>query len=318
MASYDSKVSNSDESGSASGNNVGYGNLDAFVSFTKASGEVQARPTAEVRNHRSASNGKGSMANNTKPVKRKDSSEKPGDLGSGGGLGHSKEQPLKSAPRQKVELPTKPVLPPIRNLSPFATETEAHEEGQQHQQGGRGGGVKDGEGEKPFPLLLASTLSPVRSPTEASTTAESASTGARGSLEPSNVIKESTNRGTKEGKGRGSNPTSPRLGLHVLNDEPQTALPGGEIIKEEQHHQGSGRSKKSDSSRADRRFAEVQRALQAEKERQDAEDAKRLAKMRKKEEEKAKEAERKANEAREKREAAKWSMWEEVRKREAR
>lgn len=310
MASYDSKVSNSDESASTNGN--GYGNLEAFVSFTKAGGEVQARPTADTKNTRSASYGKGSTAG-AKPTRPKTNGRASHEGLADGG----KEQAAKSAPRLTVELPTKPVLPPIRNLSPFdAAPTDANTEGQQQQEG-----TATLEVEKPFPLILASTPHS-RTPGEP-TTAESASAGRRSSSAKSTpggiggravLEPDSTTRSINDGRGDESSPQP-----EPLTDQlpvRQAKLSESDAAAATAINQGSGRSKKSDGSRAERRFADVQKALQAEKDRQDQEDAKRLAKIKKREEDKAKDVEKRATEAREKREKAKWSVWQEVRKRE--
>lgn len=140
MNSLESTTSTSqgEASGSATNGNADFGNMDAFVSFTAAGSEVhQVKRPARV-SRRLSSWSASSDKNDATPSRSRTSS----DARQGGSVGRSTglmvSAPLskaaaqakakaKPAQRQYVKLQDKPELPPIRNLQPFDASTDTRE-----------------------------------------------------------------------------------------------------------------------------------------------------------------------------------------------
>lgn len=293
-----------------------YGNAKGFVNFTSASdrNKPKRRPSRQGSQEFSSDvNVLDASGGRTRPsnpgAAAADAAEKRAALArqgsgdallqnGGGGARPGKERQMSGGRISKSELPTPPVLPPIQNLAPFPQFDENGKERERRRE-------RDlppmpsaaGEGE-------ASSIVAVSTPTETKPP--------RLSFLRKFSTTTSTSRNTDSAPSSPAN--EPCRSYGFSSKPPQTtSVPLDEL---DPAIKPATDADMGNLSRAERRYLEVQKALQVEREKQAQAEKIRAEEIRVAREKKEKERERKESEAKKRAEEQKWEMWEQVRRRQ--
>lgn len=212
----------------------------------------------------------------------------------------TKERHMSSSSRiSKADLPAPPVLPPIQNLAPFPEFLESTPRKERDL--------------PPMPSAadepVSSSMVAVSAPTESRpprlsflrkfSTATSNSRNTDSGVDSPSKEQQTPSRGFGFGSSKAPQITS--VPLEEMDPAIKPATDTEDTRK---------------LSRAERRYLEVQQALQAEREKQAEADKLRADEIRASQERRQKERERKEKEATKRAEEQKWEMWEEVRRRQ--
>ncbi|CCF48816.1 uncharacterized protein UHO2_06643 [Ustilago hordei] len=279
-----------------------YGNASGFVNFTSAGvWKSKPKPSRQASQEFSSdSNLLDSSEARRRPsnpgAAAADAAEKRAALarqGSGEVVRPGKESQVSGGRISKSDLPATPLLPPIQNLAPFPQ----FEDSQRRRE-------RD--------------LPPMPHPAEADGTMVAVS-AATETKPPRLSFLRKYSTATSASRNTDSGPSSPAQELSRTygfgsSKQPQaTAVPLEEmdsaikpVLDAENHN----------LTRAERRYLEVQKALQVEREKQAEAEKLRAEEIRALRERKEKERERKESEAKKRAEEQKWEMWEEVRRRQ--
>lgn len=290
----------------AGGAGAEYGNAAAFAAFTAAGGEMN-RPKPKKKNSSRLPSRSGEGEREGKAKAAADAAERRAATnGDAAGASHppsafpagaSKERPKQNrrmSSSSRVELPTPPILPPIRNLAPFAPAPVV---------------------EKLAPMPSASTAPTVRADgtTYVTSTPEdqlAADAALALSLASGEYAEASSSRSP-------SIATSKAQSTAAAAAVASAVLPGSTLL-------ASPAATPTDEavppapkpSKADKRYAAIQAELARERARQAEAERVRALEAHNREARKAEEARKRAEEERDKKIKAQWEMWEEVRRRE--
>lgn len=266
-------------------------------------------------------------------------------LASGLGNGtNNEENARKSKPifKKYVKLPEKPELPPIRNLLPFEKDDGSANETLMPMptplpalsppvNDATPGSSQQSERElqltedAALARALAESLTYERSPSTSNPSTPGLNTNARGlttspvqvnQSRPQNIMRKSSS----------SAEASKVLGRKISNDASKTdqkkssttqQLPGiSRQTSEGAVSNGSGKAEEIQMSKAEKRYNEVKKALEAEKNKQAEQERNRKEKAQKEREEREKFLQKIEHERRQKQEKARWEVWDEVRSRQ--
>ncbi|PWN54276.1 hypothetical protein IE53DRAFT_239262 [Violaceomyces palustris] len=322
MGSYGGPTINSDE----------YGNAKDFVGFTAASGEVQARPKRKMSRqmgdelaHSSTDSGQARGAEKMRrpsnpQAAAADAAERRAALARKASEDPSSSTRVKdrdttlpgepstrpyrerqaSSPKRlnKIELPDTSFLPPIQNISPFPEFDDQQQDAVEAPSRERG--LPPMPSAVGAPRVVNGQVVPAHAtlpgPSPVPRRQSSTSTRSTSIQEVQNGI---------EALRMSNNPQSSEQSTPVASPSPELPLPAS-----------SGAAAAPKMTKAERRYAEIQKALAKERERQEEAEKLRIEEAKAYEEKKRKELLRRESEDRSRAEERKWAIWDEVRKRQ--